>query len=303
MTTQLELQAAKVAIGLSGQIGTKVVYPIDNDRIVTTTNMKVGAYTIAAQPTAPSQLTVTVTAVGAADTMGTINFIGTLPGGTIVHEKVTPIAGQVVSTVNEFDTVTSATGAGWVIGEGNDTITIGVGSVVPNSFYFNAIDNRIVASANMKVGAYTVAAQPLTPSKITVLATAAGATDTLGTIAIFGLVDGEATIETVTPVAGTTVTTTNTFSHIYSVTGAGWVISEGNDTIKVGTAEVSTASQYYFCGIQVVSAAVVASQTDKTGSITAQLSDFASLPAGFYPTKVTKIALTSGTAIVYLAQI
>lgn len=297
----LDAQASKVYLGASGQ-KTKVLLPLDVDKIVTSANMKNGAYTIAAQPAAPCRITLTHTAVGAADTLGTVVIVGTLYDNTVVQEIITPVASSTVSTVNEFKSITSATGVGWTIGEGNDTLTIGVGEVVPGSYYFQAVANRIVASTNMKVGAYTVAAQPFVPSKITVLATAAGATDTMGTITINGVVNGVPTAEAVTPIAGTTVTTVNTFSSVYSVVGAGWVIGEGNDTIVVGTAEVREETQYYICNIQVLSAAVVSSQTARTGTV-ADLTKFTSIPVGVYPTNLSAIKLTSGEALVFLQAI
>jgi hypothetical protein len=305
MSSQLEIQAAKVTVGLSGLLGSKAVHALDVDKIVTVANMKLGTYTIAAQPTAPSRITVSHTAVGAVDTLGTINFIGTLPDGTVIHEKVTPVDGATVSTVNEFASVTSATGAGWVIGEGNDTITIGVGAVIPDSFYFNAITNRIVASANMKVGAYTVAAQPLTPGKLTIATVAAGAADTMGTIKIFGtLTDDTFITETIIPVSGQTVTTTNIFKSVITVTGAGWVISAGNDTIMVGTAEVSVPTTNYFSAIQSMADTVVSTQEDVTGATNPALSTFTSILAGtvIYG-KFSSITLTSGQAIAYKAAL
>lgn len=194
MSSQLEQQAAKATINQSGQIGTKGLFPVDDDKIVTTTNMKVGTYTIAAQPTAPCLLSVKVTAVGTADTMGTITFVGTDINGAALTEEVTPIAGSTVYTTNEFASVTSATGAGWVIAVTEDTVIIGV-------------------------------------------------------------------------------------------------------------ADVIAPTDYYFAAIQVISAAVVSSQTNLTGATVAQLSDFTSIPVGTYPTKVTKIALTSGQAIGILGKI
>lgn len=188
MSSLLELQAAKVKVGQSGQEGTKGIFPIDVDKIVTTANMKVGAYTIAAQPTAPCLISVSVTAVGATDTMGTITIAGTDINGTVISEVVTPIVNTTVCTTKEFASVTSATGAGWVINETADTVTIGV-------------------------------------------------------------------------------------------------------------ADVIVPTGYYFGSIQVISQAVVASQTALSGSIVAELTDFTALPAGTYPTKLTKIALTSGQAI------
>jgi hypothetical protein len=301
----LEQNAAKAAINLSGLLGAKAVHALDVDKITTTANMANAAYTIAAQPTAPCRITVSHTAVGAVDTLGTINIVGTLPGGTVIHEKVTPVNGGTVSTVNEFASVTSATGAGWIIGEGNDTITIGVGAVIPDSFYFNAITNRIVASANMKVGAYTVAAQPLTPCKLTIATVAAGAADTMGTIAIFGtLTDDTYVTETVIPVSGQTVTTTNIFKTVSSVIGAGWVIGAGNDTIMVGTVEVSVPTTNYFSAIQALADTVVSAQENVNGATNPTLSTFTKIPAGMTVYgKFASIKLTSGECIAYKAQI
>lgn len=303
MNNFTEAQIAKAAVALSGLIGTKTVLPLSVDKIVTTVNMKNGTYTIAAKPDVPARLTAHITAAGAADTMGTITFVGTRPDGTAIIETVTPSATAIVSTVNEFATVTSATGAGWSINEGNDTITIGVGEIIPESAYYNAITNRIVTSANMKVGSYTVAAQPLIEGKITVAVTAAGAADTMGTITITGVSGGIPISETVTPIAGSTVTTTNKFSHIYSVVGAGWVIDEGNDTIIVGVAEVNTESRYFISALDVIVDTVVSSQTEQSGFIVADLTALTKLTAGVYPTRLTAIKLTSGEAIAILSQI
>ena len=100
----------------------------DTDRIVATTNMKVGAYDIAAQPYCPSFITVTTTASGTADTQGTITVVGTDIFGTTRTDTIVPVAGTTVSGTIYFKTVTSVTGAGWVIdaGSGNDTIVVGV---------------------------------------------------------------------------------------------------------------------------------------------------------------------------------
>jgi hypothetical protein len=88
------------------------------NRIVTSTNMKVGAYTIAnATPVwgGAALITVTHTEVGGGvDTLGTIVVVGTDLNGQVITDTITPV------------TVTSVTGVGWVIGTGNDTITVGV---------------------------------------------------------------------------------------------------------------------------------------------------------------------------------
>ena len=99
----------------------------DDDLIVTSANMKVGTYTIAAQPDVCRNISITHTAVGAADTLGTITLVGTDYDGYAISETVTPLSGTVAYSTKAFKTITSATGAGWVIGEGNDTVKIGVG--------------------------------------------------------------------------------------------------------------------------------------------------------------------------------
>lgn len=192
----LQQQAARVALGLSGQKGNTGLFPIDDNKIVTTTNMKVGAYTIAAQPSAASLLSVTVTAVGTADTMGTITFVGTDFYGNALTEEVTPVADDTVYTTNAFKTVTSATGAGWVI---------------------DAVEGT-------------------------------------------------------------------------------------EDTIIIGVADVVAPSGFYISSMIVVSAAVVASQTDKSGSINTDYTSYTSIPVGTYPMKVTQIALTSGEAVLTLSE-
>jgi hypothetical protein len=100
----------------------------DDDKIVTTANMKVGTYTIAAQPTVPSLISVKATASGTADTMGKITIAGTVDGATTT-EEIVPVAGSTVWGAKYFSAITSVTGSGWVIdaGAGNDTIIVGVG--------------------------------------------------------------------------------------------------------------------------------------------------------------------------------
>lgn len=104
-----------------------------------------------------------------------------------------------------------------------------------------AVADRIVASANMKVGTYTVAnASPVWAGGALITVTHAqvgGVTDTLGTIAVVGKdLHGNAISETITPLDGTVATGTKVFRSVTSVTGAGWVIDTGNDTITVGVA-------------------------------------------------------------------
>jgi hypothetical protein len=305
----IEGLASKVYLATSGNDGTKGVFAVDDDKIVASANMKNGAYTVAAQPVVPSLITVLATAVGTADTMGTVVILGKLADGAVITETVTPVAGTTVSTVNEFDVITSVTGAGWAIdaGNGNDTIKVGVGSVISGGATFEADTDKIVASANMKVGAYTVAASPEYPTTLTVTATAGDTADTMGTVAIYGVGENDVLInETVVPVAGSAVTTRKKFKTVTSVVGAGWVIdgAEGtNDTIKVGVSAANIPDTHYISALHVLADSVVASQTNVAGYTGAEFSDFTKLLAGsIYPCKCTKIALTSGEAIAYLSK-
>jgi hypothetical protein len=101
--------------------------------------------------------------------------------------------------------------------------------------------NYYVESANMKVGAYTLAhTSPARGARnITVTQTAVDAEDTNGTILVTGTDLAGATItETITPNAGATVAGTKAFKTVTSIVGAGWVIGGGNDTIIVGFGDV-----------------------------------------------------------------
>jgi hypothetical protein len=109
------------------------------NRYVTSTNMKVGAYTLA--NTTPvweggAFVTVTHTEVGGGvDTLGTIVIVGVDLAGNTRTESITPVNGSVATGTIPFRTITSVTGVGWVIGTGNDTITVGVaaGAIVCGS--------------------------------------------------------------------------------------------------------------------------------------------------------------------------
>ena len=103
----------------------------DDDLIVVSTNMKVGSYTVAAQPEIPRNITVTVTAGATADTVGTVTITGTNYDDEEISEIITPVAGSAVAGTKAFKTVTTVVGAGWAIDavEGtNDTIKVGTGN-------------------------------------------------------------------------------------------------------------------------------------------------------------------------------
>ena len=97
-------------------------------RIFGATNMAVGAYALT--QTTPTWsggglVTISHTAVGAADTLGTIVVVGTDVAGNARTETITPLNGTTATGTIGFRTITSMTGVGWVINAGNDTITAG----------------------------------------------------------------------------------------------------------------------------------------------------------------------------------
>jgi hypothetical protein len=156
----------------------------------------------------------------------------------------------------------------------------------------------------MKLGTYTIAAQPITPALLSVLATGVGGNDTMGTITFVGtdIYDAPLT-EEVVPIAGTTVYTTNMFKTVTSATGAGWVINSTNDTLVIGVHAIVAPTGYYFNTLIVNAASVVNSTTHVPGCVCAPLNTYTSVPVGTYPIKATKIALTSGQAMVLLARL
>lgn len=128
-TTISEIQSNFTGVTKLYNLGAPVL--ADVDRIVISADMIVGAYALAAQPDVPRNITVTHTTVETGtDTLGTITIVGTDAFGETITEVITPTADSTVSGALAFATVVSATGAGWAITGGNDTITIGVGTVL-----------------------------------------------------------------------------------------------------------------------------------------------------------------------------
>ncbi len=138
----------------------------DVDWFVTSVNMKVGAYTLA--HTAPDcgarNVTVSQTAVGAEDTNGTIVVVGTDLAGNAITETITPNGGATVAGAKCFATITSVTGAGWVIGEGNDTVTVGFGALI-------GLPDKLTDTAQVLCASLNNAKQATAPT-VTVSATA-----------------------------------------------------------------------------------------------------------------------------------
>jgi len=176
----------------------------------------------------------------------------TLPSGQTIA-----LASGAALSVASGASIALASGADLNVAEGADINLAGVGAdvamtsdvgvaanagTVAHVAYAaaaQAVTNRYVASANMKVGAYTLANGGLPGDghahHVTVSHTAAGAADTLGTIDIVGTnLLNEAITETITPLDGTIAHGAKAFKSVTSVTGVGWVIGEGNDTIVVG---------------------------------------------------------------------
>lgn len=101
---------------------------VSANRYVTSTDMKVGAYTLANTTPAVAgarRVTVTHTTVTGADTLGTIVVVGKNLSGQTVTDTITPLAGTIATGTVWFASITSVTGAGWVINTGNDTIVVG----------------------------------------------------------------------------------------------------------------------------------------------------------------------------------
>ena len=106
---------------------------LDVDRIVTVTDMIVGAYTIAnASPVGGGAMNVTVTVTQDIedDTEGTLDIVGTDIDDQVLTETLTPLIGSTVQGTRAFKTVTSATGVGWVTGGTADDITVGFGDLI-----------------------------------------------------------------------------------------------------------------------------------------------------------------------------
>ena len=110
----------------------------DADAIVVTADMKVGTYTLTSDPAAytpdvPRNVSVTHTSNDATDTLGTITFVGTNIDDEVISEVITPSADTVVYGVKAFKTVTSVTGADWIIdgtGAVADSVICGIGEEI-----------------------------------------------------------------------------------------------------------------------------------------------------------------------------
>lgn len=106
----------------------------DADYFLNSVAMKVGAFTLDETVPAVSgarKVTLTHASGDTTDTLGTVTIVGKDLVGQTITETLTPVADDVVTGSKWFRSITSATGAGWVIDavEGTaDAITIGYGA-------------------------------------------------------------------------------------------------------------------------------------------------------------------------------
>ena len=116
-------------------VGFRAGQPVvaDVDRIVTSTSMIVGAYTVANASAAGGialNVTVTNTTNGAFDTPGTIAVVGTDIDDQALTESIIPATNATVQGTRAFKTVTSVTGVGWVTDGTDDDIEVGFGELI-----------------------------------------------------------------------------------------------------------------------------------------------------------------------------
>jgi hypothetical protein len=131
----------------------------DDDKIVTSTNMKNGDYTLedSPDPDVPRNILVTAAAGGTADTPGTITVEGTDAQGNKISEVITPVAGSAVAGTKAFKTVTKVTGAGWAKDkeeETNDTIKVGYGNELGLPFAVDSADDILLGILGTTITAH-----------------------------------------------------------------------------------------------------------------------------------------------------
>lgn len=145
------------------------------NRYIVSTNMLVGAYTIANSGLPGDGLchpvTVAHTTATGTDTLGTILFTGLDLDGRTITETITPVADSAATGTKAFKQVLSAVGSGWVINGGNDTIIAGFANVLgfPECIVA-AADILFVAlgTANLNAPTVTIDANVLSKNTITV---------------------------------------------------------------------------------------------------------------------------------------
>ncbi len=138
------------------------------NRYVTSTNMKVGTYTLANTTPAwqgAALVTVTHTTVVNTDTLGTIAVVGVDLAGDTRTDTITPVADNTATGTIPFRTITSITGAGWVINGTNDTLVCGVAAGcipcgAPGTLFAVVLNNSVAASIAVADSSRTIATIP-----------------------------------------------------------------------------------------------------------------------------------------------
>jgi len=164
MIAAKNVTAAKTTGIVLGYVTPTAPAVADVDRYVTSTVMKVGAYTIAnASP--PDGLcrnvTINITMNVENDTMGTVDIVGTDYDDAALLETITPVAGGQAVGTKAFKTITSATGVDWITGGTDDNITIGFGDLIgmpviipaTTDFILVAWDTGVINAPTVAVGA------------------------------------------------------------------------------------------------------------------------------------------------------
>lgn len=118
----------KVWWSKAGDISSWYGYEEDDDYLVTSTAMKNGAFTIAAQPTSPRVATVTCTTADTADTRGILTLVGKASDGVTDQTEVATLKAGKIVLMKIFSSFTSITQSGWTTSGANDTIMVGIGA-------------------------------------------------------------------------------------------------------------------------------------------------------------------------------
>ena len=143
----------------------------DDDYFITSTEMKNGAYTLAQTGPATAgarRITVTHTSENdyyeyPAEELGTLTIVGKALSGQTITEVITPVADDVVTGTKWFASLTSVTGAGWVISGGAaDTIEVGYGADIcvidgPGRLHAVVVNTTAAATIVLADGKGTIA--------------------------------------------------------------------------------------------------------------------------------------------------
>lgn len=151
-------------------VGYRALQPVvgDVNRIVTSTPMIVGAYTVAVGTPAGGvalNVTVTNTTNGAFDTPGTIDIVGTDIDDQVLLETIIPATNATVQGTQAFKTVVSVTGVAWVTDGTDDDIEVGFGELIGLPDYLLHDTVLFVLFNNVREGTH-----PTVTSSTTVLA-------------------------------------------------------------------------------------------------------------------------------------